>query len=56
MIWYLVRVFLAIVTVVVVCRFVGITWNDVDYFISNGLREAARILSLLRDAANHPLG
>lgn len=45
---YLLSLFLAICTAIVIMKFLGITWNDINYFITHGLREALGILKLFQ--------
>ena len=52
---FLVRLVIAIIVICVICRFVGITWADVDNFIDNGMMRAMRFLGLLKGAAHTPL-
>lgn len=52
---FLLRLVLALIVIGVVCRFLGITWSDVDNFVDNGLIRALRFLQYFRGAAHTPL-
>lgn len=53
---FVVRCIIAIFVIVVVARFLGFTWADVDNFIDNGMMRAMKVLGLLKGAAHMPLG
>ena len=53
---FAVRFLVAVVVVVALCRFLGVTWNDVDNFIDNGVLRAAKRLSIFKGIAHTPLG
>lgn len=44
----IISVLISVVVIVFIMRFLGVTWADVDYFVSNSMREAVKILSLFR--------
>lgn len=44
----IVSVFVSIVVLVFVMRFLGVTWADVDHFVTHAMRNAVKILSLFR--------
>ena len=50
--FFVVRLFVAICMIVVVARFLGITWTDVDNFIDNGVMRALRVLQQLQGLAH----
>lgn len=51
----IVKFIIGICIICVVCRFLGITWADVDNFVDNGMLRAMRVLSLLKGSAHMPL-
>ena len=44
----LISIIVSVVVLVFIMRFLGVTWADVDYFVSNSMKEAVKILSLFR--------
>lgn len=44
----IISIFVSIVVLVFVMRFLGVTWGDVDNFVSHSMRNAVKILSLFR--------
>jgi uncharacterized metal-binding protein len=44
----IISILVSVVTLVFVMQFLGVTWKDVDYFVTNSMREAVKILSLFR--------
>jgi len=44
----IISIFVSIVVLVFIMRFLGVTWADVDHFVTNSMTEAAKILSLFR--------
>lgn len=47
-VYALVSIVISIVFLVFVMRFLGVTWSDVDNFVSHSMRNAAKILSLFQ--------
>ena len=43
--------FIAVITLVAIMKFVGITWNDIDYFITHGLKTALELIGSLKGSA-----
>lgn len=41
-------VFISFVTILFLMKFLGVTWSDVDHFITHGIGGAIRILKMLR--------
>jgi len=50
--FFIIRLVVAIVVLCVVLRFLGITWNDVDYFLDNGMLRAWKFLQQLQGIAH----
>ena len=44
----IVSVFVSIIVLVFVMRFLGVTWSDVDSFVTHAMRDALKVLSLFR--------
>lgn len=49
----IVSVIVSIVVLVFVMRFLGVTWADVDNFVSHSMKEAVKILSLFQGIFNN---
>ena len=44
----IVSVFVSIVVLVFVMRFLGVTWSDVDSFVTHAMRNALKVLSMFK--------
>lgn len=54
---YILGVFLAIVVAVMIMKYTGVTWKEIDYFIFHGFGNALNLLDGFHDAVGtSPLG
>ena len=45
------RFVVGVVSIALVLKFLGISWNDVDYFIKHGLKSAFEIFGMFHNIA-----
>ena len=52
---YIFSVCVSITVLIGLGKYLGITWNDVEYFITNGIGGALKILELFRESLENPM-
>lgn len=51
---YLISLLVSVVVLIFLMRFFGVTWGDIEHFITHGIGGALKVFQMFKEALLHP--